>query len=775
MAGKPKKSLSLYRYAADMKTLKTPLTTKGITLLLAGLLLLAGCARKEVRIATEGGTLVLRPLLDNAIRVRLEPADYTPLPELVYTEEVDAPKFSVTRKDGVVEVRTAAMTARYEDGILAFFDVDGKLLLQEDGRSLEPATVQGEPTYAATQRFRSPEDEFLFGTGQFQDGFLNIRGITRRLTQVNTQIALPMILSNKGYALLWNNYGLTDFNPADHSVALAEEEADGRTETVNATGISGNRRERRMFKTFSGSIDLPEDGTYSLLLDVGQKMARRHYLAIDGEPVVDIANTWLPPTASAQATLPAGTHRIVVEGVLGDEPVLFWRKADDATTFRSPVAAAVDYTVFAGKADDAIGAYRTLTGPVPEMPEWMFGYIHCRERFHSQAEILENAAEFKARHLPLDVIVQDWQWWGPTGWNSMEFDPENYPDPKALTDSLHEMGTRFMISVWSKVDKASALGKRLEERGAYIDGTDWIDFFDSDVAGFYARNFVDSLARPYSIDAWWFDATEPENDDLAGRRIGKDRIPGEWYRNVYPLMVNRTMYEVLTKEGLSPVILTRSAFPGAQRYGVVTWSGDVGNDFGTLRRQIAGGLGQMASGLPWWTFDAGGFFRPFDQYVSAGYQERLIRWVQTSTFLPFMRVHGYMSDTEPWHYFPETCEIIASYMDLRQRLKPYILDCATRVSREGYTLMRPLVFDFPDDPEALRQDDTFMFGPAYLVHPVTEPGVTTWRTYLPACNGGWRDFWTGEAYEGGHWVETAVDLATIPVFVRSGEAVPGVL
>ena len=739
---------------------------KRFTVLLAGVLLLAGCARKEVRIPTDEGTLVLRPLLDNAIRVCLEPADYKPLPELVYTEKVATPKFSVNRKNGVVEVRTAAMTARYEGGSLAFFDADGRLLLQDAGHRLESATVQGEPTYAATQRFLSPEDEFLFGTGQFQDGFLNVRGVTRRLTQVNTQIAIPFILSNKGYALLWNNYGLTDFNPADRSVALAEIDEDGRSETVNATGTSGNRRERRMYRTFTGNIDIPEDGTYALLLDVGQKMARRHYLALDGDPLVDVSNLWLPPTTSAVANLSAGSHSIAVEGVRGDEPVLYWRKVDATTTFHSPVAAALDYTVFAGKADDAIGAYRTLTGPVPEMPDWMFGYIHCRERYHSQGEILANARAFKERGLPLDVIVQDWQWWGSTGWNSMEFDRENYPDPKALTDTLHAMDTRFMISVWSKVDKAADLGKRLEERGAYIDGTDWIDFFDPDAAAFYARSFVDSLARPYGIDAWWFDATEPENDDLAGRRIGKEKVPGEWYRNVYPLMVNRTMYEALTTEGLPSVILTRSAFPGAQRYGVVTWSGDVGNDLGTLRRQLAGGLGQMASGLPWWTFDAGGFFRPGDQYTSAEYQERLVRWVQASTFLPFMRVHGYMSETEPWHYSAETYEIVAFYMDLRKRLEPYILDCAARVSREGYTLMRPLVFDFPDDPEALRQDSEFMFGPSYLVHPVTEPAVTTWRTYLPPTDGGWRDYWTGETYAGGQYVETAADLATIPVFVR---------
>ena len=510
---------------------------KRILILVAGILLLAGCARKEVRIKTDEGTLVLQPLVDNAIRVRLEPADYKPLDELVYVEKVAAPKFKVTKKNGVVEVRTAAMAARYENGVLTFLDADGNVLLRENGHNLVKATVQGEPTYDATLRLASPEDEFLYGTGQFQDGFLNIRGVSRRLTQVNTQIALPFILSNKGYGLLWNNYGLTDFNPADQSVALAVAGEDGEGQTVNATGTAGNRRERRFSRSFAGSVDIPEDGTYALLLDVGQKMSRRHYLAIDGEPVVDVSNTWLPPTTSALVPLTAGTHTLAVEGVRTDSPVLYWKKVDDATTFHSPVAAALDYTVFAGKADEVIGAYRTLTGPVPEMPDWMFGYIHCRERYHSSEEILANAREFKERGLPLDVIVQDWQWWGPTGWNSMEFDKEHYPDPKALTDTLHDMGTRFMISVWSKVDKNSNLGKRLAERGSYIDGTDWIDFFNPEVAAFYAQNFVDSLARPYNIDAWWFDATEPENDDLAGRRIGKDQIPGEWYRNVYPLMV----------------------------------------------------------------------------------------------------------------------------------------------------------------------------------------------------------------------------------------------
>ena len=744
-----------------------------LALLSIGLLCRCVEAGNDVKIETGDGTLILSPLRYNAIRVQVVPKGSVLPEELVYTEKVKAPKYNVSKDAETVEVSTETMTVRYSyaDGSLLFLDASGNTLLEEipGGRHVKVTSVQGHPAYSVSQAFISPEDEFLYGTGQFQDGYLNVRGLTRRLTQVNTQISIPFVLSSKGYALLWNNYGLTDFNPARESIALAEQNDEGSVTTVNATGTSGNRREMRWSRNFSGTIDVPEAGEYALMLDVGQKMARRHYLAVDGVVVADVSNTWLPPTTSVIVPLSAGLHTVTSEGVRGDSPVVYWRKVGDETVFSSPVAAALDYTVFAGSADEVIAAYRTLTGPVPEMPDWMFGYIHCRERYHSQDEILENAAGFKSRGLPLDVIVQDWQWWGDTGWNSMEFDPVNYPDPAALTAGLHDMDTRFMISVWSKVDKPTSLGQKLLERGYYIDGTDWIDFFNPDAAQFYVQSFRDSLAKPYGIDAWWFDATEPENDDLAGRLVGRDKVPGEFYRNVYPLMVNRTMYEGLkdVTEGHNPVILTRSAFSGIQRYGVVTWSGDVGNDFGTLRRQIAGGLGQMACGLPWWTFDAGGFFRPGDQYTSAEYQERLVRWVQASVFLPFMRVHGYMSETEPWRYGDRTYAVIAESMKLRKRLEPYILECARMVSEDDYTLMRPLVFDFPDDLEALKQDCEFMFGPSLLVSPVTEAGVTSWMTYLPETEGGWTDFRTGVRYEGGRYVETPVDLSSIPVFVRT--------
>jgi len=742
--------------------------------LLLSIGLLCQCSLDHVNISTPDGTLVLTPLSSNAIRVQVVPKGAARLQELVYTEKVPAPAFQMQKSETEVTVSTEALTARYNraDGSLTFLNAAGDILLAEipGSRQVESAPVKGHPAWTVSQSFHSPEDESLFGTGQFQDGYLNVRGLTRRLTQVNTQIALPFVLSSKGYGLLWNNYGLTDFNPADNAVSLEPVLSDGRSETVNATGTAGNRRERRMYQSFTGVLEVPADGAYSLLLDCGQAMSRRQYLCIDDEPVFDVSNTWLPPTTSALVTLTAGRHTLRTEGVRSDKPVLWWRKVEDNTTLRSPVAQALDYTVFAGGADEVISAYRTLTGPVPEMPEWMFGYIHCRERYHSQDEILENAAGFKERGLPLDVIVQDWQWWGDTGWNSMVFDKKNYPNPRALTDSLHKDNVHLMLSVWSKVDRNTVLGKQLADKGYYIEDTDWIDFFQPQAADFYVRSFRDSLAIPYGIDAWWFDATEPENDDLAGRLVGPDQLPGEFYRNVYPLMVNSTMYnglKDLTEE--PPVMLTRSAFPGIQRYGVVTWSGDVGNDLETLRRQIAGGLGQMACGLPWWTFDAGGFFRPGDQYTSAEYQERLVRWVQVATFLPFMRVHGYMSETEPWRYSEETCAILAGYMDLREKLRPYILKCAKRVSAEGYTLMRPLVFDFADDPEAVRRESQYMFGPALLVNPVTEAGATLWTTYLPANEEGWTDFWTGEHYDGGQWIQTAVSLSTVPVFIRCGE------
>ena len=691
------------------------------------------------------GQLTVKKVARNAVRIQYTEGSVTnDLPDWIYVKQDE-----VANSDLKVETKGQRLTVK---------DKNGKTVFTATRHQL----ANGEATLA----FASPKDEYLFGLGQFQDGYSNVRGLSRRLTQVNTQISLPMLISSKGYGILWNNYGLTDFNPCSQSVALVKSNKAGESEEVNVTTTEGGRRERRERHIFEATIDIAKTGDYALLLDVGQVMARRHNLVIDGETVIDAQNLWLPPTTSVIVNLKKGRHAVTAELTGDDKPVLYYNNVKDETVFRSPVATAVDYTVFVGSPDEIIATYRELTGPCPQIPTWALGYIHCRERFHSSEEILQTASRFRQEGMPVSVMVQDWQYWGKYGWNAMRFDEEFYPDPKALTDSLHKMNMHLMLSVWSKIDKNSEVGKQMMADNYYIPGTDWIDFFNPEAAASYWKNFAERLV-PLGIDAWWQDATEPENDDLVGRRVNNGRWSGEQVRNVYPLMVNKTVFEGLRSVGVEqPMILTRCGFPGIQRYGSALWSGDVGNDWETFRRQIVAGLGVQAAGIPWWTYDAGGFFRPGDQYTNQEYIERMLRWIETSVYLPLMRVHGYMSNTEPWNYGAEAQAIIAECIREREQLRPYLEECARRVAEEGYTLMRPLVFDFADDPVALQQKYEYMFGPELLISPVTEPGVTEWHTYLPKNAKGWRDKRTGQHYDGGQFVTTSVDKAHIPVFVK---------
>ncbi len=702
-----------------------------------------------VAVSATAQNLSVTYVAKNAVRVR-----YTN-----QTAKSDLPDWLYVKHD---VLKQADITAVVKGNTLIVKDKSGKAIFTAKAHQL----VGSE----ATLTFDSPKDECLFGLGQFQDGYSNVRGLSRRLTQVNTQISIPMLISSKGYGVLWNNYGLTEFNPCSESVKLIKQAGAGKREVVDVTSTEGGKREVRERHIFEAAIDIPETGDYALLLDVGQKMARRHNLLIDGKPVIEMQNLWLPPTASKIVHLSKGKHQLSAELTKDDQPILYYNKVKNETVFRSPVADGVDYTVFVGSPDEIIATYRELTGECPLMPDWALGYIHCRERFHSSDEILQTANRFRSEQLPVSMLVQDWQYWGKYGWNSMRFDEEFYPDPKALTDSLHQMGMKLMLSVWSKIDKNSEVGKQMLSAGYYIPETDWIDFFNPEAAAAYWQNFKERLL-PLGIDAWWQDATEPENDDLLGRKVNNGRWTGEQVRNVYPLLVNKTVYEGLKQAGKEPMILTRCGFAGIQRYGSAMWSGDVGNDWETFRRQITAGLGMQAAGIPWWTYDAGGFFRPQNQYTDSAYIERMLRWIETAVYLPLMRVHGYMSNTEPWNYGKEAQTVIADCLKERYALLPYIKRCAKAVSEQGGTLMRPLVFDFAHDAEALQQKYEYMFGPALLISPVTEPGVSSWRTYLPQHPGGWTDYHTGQHYEGGQYVDTPVTKAFIPVFIRAGYSI----
>ena len=673
------------------------------------------------------GQLIVKYVAKNAVRIQYSEGGTLPeqLPDWSYVKHDE-----VANSDVSVKIDQKRQLLQVKD---------------KQGRVVFTATrhqMQGEQ---ATLTFQSPKDEYLYGLGQFQDGYTNVRGLSRRLTQVNTQISLPMLLSSKGYGVLWNNYGMTEYNPSSESIALKKGHGEGKSEEVNITTTEGGKKEVRQHNIFSAELQIAKEGDYSLLLDVGQQMARRHDLEIDGKKVMDMQNLWLPPTSSAIVHLKAGRHQVSAELTKDDKPVLYYHQIKNETTFRSPIAAKVDYTVFVGSADEVIATYRELTGPCAPMPSWALGYIHCRERFHSSDEILQTANRFKKEHIPVGMLVQDWQYWGKYGWNAMRFDEDNYPDPKALTDYLHHMGIRFMVSVWSKIDKTSEVGKQMLAGNYYIPNTDWIDFFNPEAADAYWKNFAERLV-PLGIDAWWQDATEPENDDLAGRMVNNGRWRGDAVRNVFPLLVNKTVYEGLKACGQQePFILTRCAFPGIQRYGAAVWSGDVGNDWETLRRQITAGLGVQAAGMPWWTYDAGGFFRPQNQYQDQAYIDRMLRWIELSVYLPLMRVHGYMRNTEPWNYGKEAQTIIAHCIKERAAL-------------------RPLVFDFADDPEALAQKYEYMFGPKLLISPVTEPDATEWKTYLPKTRGRWRDRHSGKYYAGGQTVTTQIDKTFIPVF-----------
>ena len=730
----------------------------------------------EVKIALNGADIVLRPMEDGAIRVQIAAPGVTVTTEsVVLVNEVAAARFRVRQTSEAITVDAGALLAvvNRQTGVLRFTDAAGKVLLEENAgsRTLPTTSAPSEGT-RAEDSFVSPSDEYLFGTGQFQDGYLNVRGLPRRLTQVNTQIAIPFLLSSRGYGLLWHNYGLTDLNPADTAVSLTQTSV-GTPQQAEVTTSSGTQTEKTQEAVFTGEFEIEQGGPYALMLDVGQKMAKRYHVEIDGKPEVDFANYWLPPTTSWLSTLSTGRHTLRIIGETTDKPVVFLRPANNLTTLRSANAKYLDFVVFAGpKSDDVIRRYRDLTGAAPMMPDWAYGYIHCRERFHSQDELLSTLKEFREKQLPLDVIVQDWQYWGRYGWNAMQFDEKDYPDARVMIDSIHDMHARLMVSVWSRIDPTSAIGKEFTDKHYYVPGTDWVDFFNPAAANLYWKDMSARLLS-LGIDAWWQDATEPENDDLHGRTVATGS--GDAVRLLYPLFVNKTVYEGQRKDVPEKrvFILTRSAFSGQQRYASATWSGDVGNGWDTLKREIAAGLDFSASGLPYWTTDTGGFFRSGpSQYTDPAYHERFIRWLEFSTFTPLMRVHGYQTDTEFWRFGPQVENIARTYLDLRHRMFPYLYSEAAAVTGKGSTLLRPLVMDFADDQKALAQNYEFMFGHEMLVAPVTTPSTEQMTVYLPRTPHGWFNFWTGEHVAGGSSLVTEAKLDRIPVFISAGSILP---
>ena len=730
----------------------------------------------KVNVIFSDGTLSISPLSDNSVRIKFYKVSEGNLPELVFTSGATAPAFQVADSPTKLEIKTAKIRVSLDKqtGKLSYADNAGKVFLSEKAgaRKLSPDSIQGEPCFAVEQSFESPSDEYIFGLGQFQDGQYNLKNVARKLTQVNTQIAIPFIYSSKGYGLLWHQYGLTDFNPTNNFITLEQQQsATGNNQMAEVTTTSGTQKVSQNQSLYQGKFNVATDGEYSIFLDLGD-MGNRQYVVIDGKPCMDQSNMWLPPTAGTLVNLKAGEHQVQVLCKSNNTPKLSWRLSDNSTTFRSPVAKALDYVVFYGpSADDVIATYRNLSGNAPMFPKWAYGFWQCRERYTSGTHLVETIKEFRKRNLPVDVIVQDWQYWGSRGWGVPQFDEKDYPNPSSFIKELHDLNAHFNISIWSNPDKNSTIGKEYVAKNRFIPNTKWLDYFNPETRKEYWNTLKVNM-YDNGVDSWWMDAVEPENDALKGEKTYLGA--GDFYRLTYPLMVSQAVSEGqrASSSDKRVCILTRSAFSGQQRYGVINWSGDIGGTWDTYRRQIVSGLNFTITGLPYWTTDIGGFFRPGrSQYTDEKYQDLLTRWYQWGAMSPIFRIHGYQTETEPWKYGQKVEDNMRKMLNLRYRLLPYIYSEAWQVTKNGSTMMRPLVMDFNGDTAAVNRQFQYMFGKSILVAPVTEPGTTEWNVYLPKADG-WFDFWTGKHFAGGQTVKTDAPLDRIPLFVKAGSILP---
>src|SRR5580692_11107704 len=587
-------------------------------------------------------------------------------PKSDFSLHIDDPKLiTLTTSRLKIEVTRA-------DSSIIFYDSAGHKLTQESTRTLTPTEVNGEKTYHS-ERFVNMWDtqEAFYGLGQHQAGVWNYRGESVDLSQDNTNISIPFLLSSNGYGIFWNNGSRSRFN---------------------------------------------------------NRFVHAFYLS-------------------------------------------------------SEASDSMDYYFFYGPDfDHLIADYRELTGAAPLFGKWAYGYWQCKNRYDSQQELLAIAQKYRDLHIPLDNIVQDWFWWNTMGEPVFN---KNYPDPKAMVDGLHKNNAHLMISVWPYFRPGSPVYDDMDKRGFFIAraiapsfhpvGQALYDPFNPDARKYY-WNLMDNALFKIGADAWWLDTTEAETEGRETNILVTNKVNGgengARYANEFPLMTTTAVYEGqrAASDKKRVFILSRSAYAGSQRNAAAVWSGDVDPNWETFRRQVPAGLNYSVSGLPYWTTDIGGFVsaNPDDP----AYRELYVRWFEFGTFCPIFRAHGTRTtnQNELWSYGPEAQKTLVAYDKLRYRLMPYIYSLAWKTTNDNYTIMRPLVMDFRTDPRAQNIGDQYLFGPAILVSPVTEPGAKTRRLYLLQTT--WYDFWTGSSTAGGQMIEAASPIERMPLYVRAGSILP---
>lgn len=830
-------------------------------------LLLAGCSASTYQKTAEGITLQvkkrdsneqlhlrLQVVNDRIIRVSATPeADFSTAKSLITVPDLAySGKFEVSENADFAILTTSVLHAKVnkESGEVAFFDKKGNTILRENeggGKTFTPIEVEGTKGYTLRQVFESPDDEAFFGLGQHQSDEFNYKGRNESLFQYNTKVSIPFIVSSRNYGILWDNYSLSRFgDPRDYAQLdqfrlfgkNGEEGVLTATYTNKQTGETIERRESTidyenlaLIKNFpegfslngaqvtwEGKMEAAKDGIYRFHL----RYAGYTTIEVNNEEVVKERwrTAWNPNDYKFSLNMKAG-ERVPLKiewepdgdgsyiSLKALDPVP--EKEQNKLSLWSEMGNGIDYYfIYGDDMDEVISGYRTVTGKSQVMPRWAMGYWQSRERYNTQDELLSTLAEFRKREIPIDNIVQDWFYWPVDAWGDHEFDPERFPDPKGMVDSVHAMHAKIMISVWPKFYITTDNYKAFDEKGwmyhqAVKDSIrDWVypgyvgSFYDAYSAG--ARKLfwlqMEEKLYPRGFDAWWMDASEPNIQDNTSMEYRKALCgptalgPSTQYFNAYGLMNAEAIYN--GQRGVDPdkrvFLLTRSGFAGIQRYSTAVWSGDIGTRWEDMKAQISAGLNFSLSGVPYWTMDIGGFCvekryesaqRLYDRTGRENedlkeWRELNTRWHQFGAFVPLFRSHGQFPYREMFHIAPDNHPAYQSmlyYNKLRYRLMPYIYSLAGMTWLTDYTIMRALVMDFPDDASVNHISDQYMFGSALMACPVYAYGARNRDVYFPGTEG-WYDLYHGHFIAGNQTISVDAPYARMPLFVRAGSIVP---
>ena len=709
--------------------------------------------------------------------------------------------------------------------------------------------------------FDSPDNEAFYGLGQHQSEELNMKGKNEDLFQYNTKVSVPFVISNKNYGILWDSYSYSRWgNPDDylqlnHAFKLYDKDGkegqltgtyvakDGKkivrgedsiyfeyampetSEICNQTDKGGIQNLPKGFAlngskvVYEGYVEAPTSSFYQFILYYAGYMK----IYIDGKLVVPERwrTAWNPNSYKFEAAIQKGKKTpIRIEWQPdGDVSYCGLRVAaprseaeKNQLSIWSEMSPDMDYYFIAGKdMDEVISGYRTLTGKAPVYPKWVLGFWQSRERYQSSKDIEENMKKFRDLKIPVDNIVQDWNYWKLDSWGSHEFEAARYPNPQAMLDSVHALHGRFMISVWPKFYDTVKNYKELDAKGWMYhqaikdDIHDWLGFrgsfydaYDAGARKMFWRQMDENLYSKYKfgVDAWWMDASEPNVRDCTPMWYRK-ALSGPTalgtsteYFNAYSIVNADAIYN--GQRSVNPnqrvFLLTRSGFAGEQRYSTATWSGDIATRWEDMRAQMTAGLNYSMAGLPFWGMDQGGFCVE-NRYVAAQqefdkngtenadlkeWRELQARWNQFGCFVPLYRAHGQWPLREVWNIAPAdhpAYKTIVAYDKLRYRLMPYLYSMAGMVHLKDYTMMRGLVMDFNGDEKVLDIKDQWMFGSALMACPVGEYQKYSREVYLPKQKG-WYDFYTGAYHAGGQTIVADAPYDKIPVFIPEGAILP---